>query len=94
MTTSITKCVALGGLCVLFASVGSAASAQGDFHHGPMHPGSMHHARHAILRQKMAYSRAVAHGNYRAAERAHLKASEIRHHVRAHRNEMHRDHGY
>ncbi len=49
------------------------------------------------MHQKAAYARAVAHGNYAAAERAHLRAKAIRHHVRARREmhrEMHRDHGY
>ena len=87
MINSMIKGIALCGLTVLLAG---AASAQGYDHFG--HPG-MHPARHAIMRQKAAYARAVAHGNYGAAERAHLRAKAIRHHVRAHR-EMRMDHGY
>ena len=94
MTNPMTKGLALCGLCALFASVGSAASAQGDFHQGDFHHGPMHHARRAIMRQKMAYGRAVAGGHYRAAERAHMRAMAIRHHVRARRREMHMDHGF
>ena len=102
---SITKGLALCGLCALFAGAGAAASAQapdmpGGFHHGPMH-----HARRAILRQKADYARAVASGHYGAAERAHLRAKAIRQHVRARREmhhgmhddmhgEMHGDRGY
>ena len=87
MTVSMTKCLALGGLCALLATAGSVASAQ-----GPYPGGHMHRARHAIMRQKAAYARAVAHGNYGAAERAHLRARAIRHHVRA-RRAMRRDNG-
>ncbi|MGI4791804.1 MAG: hypothetical protein ACRYFS_23525 [Janthinobacterium lividum] len=97
MTLSMTKGLALCGLCALLAGVGGSASAQDGFHDGPMHHGPMHHARHAIMRQKMAYARAVEHGNYAAAEQAHMRARMIRHHVRAHRHEMHdmhMDHGY
>ena len=90
MTISMTKGLALCGLCALFAGAGNAASAQSAYHYGH---GPMHHARPAIIRQKAAYARAVAHGNYRAAERAHLRAKAIRHHVRA-RRDMHMDHGY
>lgn len=88
---SMLKSLALCGLTVLLAGT---ASAQGDDHFG--HPG-MHPARHAIMRQKAAYARAVAHGNYGAAERAHLRAKAIRHHVRTRRemhHDMHMDHGY
>ena len=95
MTISMTKGLALCGLCALLAGAGSAASAQGDYH-GDNHHG--HHARRAIMRQKADYARAVAHGNYRAAERAHLRARAIRHHVRArrdmHQDNMHQDHGF
>ena len=99
MMISMMKGVALCGLTVLLAG---AASAQGDDHFGGpgMHPG-MHPARHAIMRQKADYARAVAHGNYGAAERAHLRAKAIRHHVRVRREmhhemhgDMHMDHGY
>lgn len=95
MIHTITKGLAFCGLCALFAG---AASAQGDFHpHNSMHTGayhhgSMHRAHHAIRQQKEAYAHAVAQGHYRAAEKAHLRAMAIRHHVRAHR-EMHREHG-
>ncbi len=89
--SSMIKGLALCGLTVLLAG---AASAQGYDHYG--HPG-MHPARRAVMHQKAAYARAVAHGNYAAAERAHLRAKAIRHHVRV-RHEMHRDmhmdHGY
>ncbi len=95
------KGLALCGMAVLLAG---AASAQGNDHFGGMHPG-MHPARHAIMRQKAAYARAVAHGNYAQAERDHLRAKAIRQHVRARREmhqdmhremhqDMHRDHGY
>ena len=99
MTISTMKGLALCGLCALLAAGGGVASAQDD------HPGAghhHHHARRAILRQKAAYARAVANGHYGAAERAHLRARAIRHHVRARRemredqgNEgrMHEDHG-
>lgn len=86
MINLMMKGLALCGMAVLLAG---AASAQGDNHFGGMHPG-MHPARHAIMRQKAAYARAVAHGNYAAAERDHLRARAIRQHVRA-RREMHGD---
>lgn len=99
--TTILKSVALCGVCALFAGIGGAASAQGDYGHGGYgdHHGPMHHPRQAVLRQKAIYARAVAHGHYAAAERAHLRASAIRHHVRAHRameqgDGMRHDHGY
>ena len=90
MTVWMTKGLVLGGLCAALAGMGSSAFAQGmgdhhDFHHG-------HHARRAIMRQKARYARAVAHGNYAAAERAHLRARAIRHHIRA-RREMREDQG-
>jgi hypothetical protein len=97
MTISITKSLALGGLCALMAGLGSAASAQGYGDHGPYHHGPMHHARAAVLRQKAAYAHDVATGHYGAAERAHLRAQSIRHHIRAHRMMEHgrmMDHGY
>lgn len=99
MINPIMKGLALCGMTVLLAG---AAFAQGDGHFGGpgMHPG-MHPARHAIMRQKADYARAVAHGNYSAAERAHLRARAIRQHVRARREmhqdmhgDMHMDHGY
>ena len=90
---SIFKGLAVGGLTLLVAG---AASAQ-DYDHAGMH----RPARHAIMRQKADYARAVAHGNYGAAERAHLRARAIRQHVRARRDmhmdmhrDMHMDHGY
>ncbi len=107
MTLSITKSLALAGVGLLLAGLGSAASAQGygDGDHGPYHHGPMHHARVAVLRQKAAYAHAVATGHYGAAERAHLRAQAIRHHVRVRRmmehgrmmdegDGYHHDHGY
>ena len=87
MMISITKGLALCGLCALLAGAASAQAPDmpGGFHHGPMH-----HARRAILRQKADYARDVASGHYGAAERAHLRAKAIRQHVRA-RHEMHRE---
>ena len=82
MTLSIAKGLALCGVCALLAGLGTAASAQGYGDHGPDHHGPMHHARQAVLRQKADYARAVAGGHYGAAERAHLRAQAIRHHVR------------
>lgn len=93
MTVWMKKGLALCGLCAVLASAGNAATAQG-YHHGPMHHGPMRHARHAILRQKAAYAHAVANGHYKAAERAHLRASAIRHHVRAHQGMKHTGHAY
>lgn len=90
MTLSLTKSLALCGLCALSAGIGTAASAQNDFHR---HDRPMHHARPAIQRQKAAYSRAVASGHREAAERAHFKAMAIRRRAYAH-HEMHRDHRY
>lgn len=49
------------------------------------------HEREAILRQKAKYARAVAHGHPHVAERAHQKASTIRHHIRA-QKQMHTMH--
>ena len=92
MTLSITKGLALCGVCALLAGLGTAASAQGygygdhgPYHHSPYQHGPMHHARMAVLRQKAAYAHDVATGHYGAAERAHLRAMAIRHHIRAHR---------
>lgn len=89
MEISLTKTLALGGLCALFAGAAGAASAQGyggpGMHHGPMH------ARRHIQHLKAAYARDVAHGHYGAAEQAHLRARAIRQHVRAHREMMHQD---
>ncbi|MBV9849280.1 MAG: hypothetical protein JO250_06295 [Armatimonadetes bacterium] len=91
MTVWMTKGLVLGGLCALLAGAGSAAFAQGEYHHD-FHHGHMHRARRAIMRQKADYARAVANGHYGAAERAHLRARAIRHHIRA-RREMRRDQG-
>jgi hypothetical protein len=91
MNFSMMKGLALCGLCTLFASVGSAASAQADFHHSRV---PVHHARPAIMRQKAAYARAVAKGHYKAAQRAHLKAMAIRHHVRARHVVIRKGHGF
>ena len=100
------KSLALAGLCATLAGLGSAASAQGGYgDHGPYHHGPMHHARVAVLRQKAAYAHDVATGHYGAAERAHLRAQAIRHHVRTrrmmdqghmmdHGDGFHHDHGY
>lgn len=96
MTLSITKGLALCGVCALLAGLGTAASAQGyggDGDHGPYHHGPMHHARMAVLRQKAAYAHDVATGHYGAAARAHLRAQAIRHHVRTHRM-MEHDNGF
>ena len=99
MINSMMKGLALCGMAVFVAG---AASAQGDGQFGGpgMHPG-MHRARHAVMRQKAAYARAVAHGNYAAAERDHLRAKAIRQHIRARREmhqdmhaDMHQGHGY
>ena len=94
MTIPLIKGLALAGLCAVLASAGSAASAQGfsDGYGGPMHH-HHHHARYAIMRQKAAYYHAVEHGNYAAAERAHMRARMIRHHIRA-RHVLYGDHGY
>ena len=101
MTLSFTKSLALAGVGLLLAGLGSAASAQGYGYgdHGPYHHGPMHHARVAVLRQKAAYAHDVATGHYGAAERAHLRAQAIRHHVRVRRMMdqgygYHHDHGY
>ena len=98
MTLSITKGLALCGVCTLLAGLGTAAFAQGGYgggygNGGPHHHGPMHHARQAVLRQKADYARDVASGHYGAAERAHLRAQAIRHHVRA-RRMMHQDNGF
>ncbi len=95
MTTLMKKSLALGGLFFLLAGAAGAADAQGAYngspmmmHHGPMmHDGMMMH-RHpgmGIRRAKYRYAEAVAHGNYAAAERAHMRAMMIRHHIRARR---------
>ncbi len=106
MTLVITKGLALCGVCALLAGLGTAASAQGGYgyggpgpyQHGPYHHGPMHHARQAVLRQKAAYAHDVATGHYGAAERAHLRAMAIRHHIRARRmmerDGMHPDGGF
>ena len=96
MTLAATKGLALCGVCALLAGLGTAASAQGGYGDGgpgPYHHGPMHHARQAVQRQKADYARAVASGHYGAAERAHLRAQAIRHHVRA-RRMMHQDNGF
>ena len=85
MNVSILKGVALCGLSLLLAGVGSAASAQTYRHARPSYQSRQSRERAAILRQKAAYARAVANGRYRAAERAHLRASAIRQHVRTQR---------
>ena len=89
MKISITKTLALGGLCALLAGAAGAASAQeynaSGMHHRPMH------ARRHIQHLKAAYARDVASGHYGAAQKAHLKARAIRMHVRAHREMMQGD---
>ena len=98
MTLLITKGLALCGVCTLLAGLGTAAFAQGGYgggygDGGPYHHSPMHHARRAVLRQKAAYAHDVATGHYGAAERAHLRAQDIRRHVRA-RRAMHQDNGF
>ena len=88
MNVSIVKGLALCGLSLMLAGLGSAASAQ-SYRHSPSQS-TRARERAAILRQKAAYARAVANGRYRAAERAHKRASAIRHHVRAQRT-IHND---
>ena len=96
MKISITKTIALGGLCALLAGAVGAASAQ-DYGAPGMHHGAMHPRRH-IQRLKAAYARDVASGHYGAAEKAHLRARAIRQHARARRDmrhqDMHHDHGF
>ncbi len=95
MTTLLKKGLALGGLLLLMAGSFSAADAQGPYNGGPMmnhgpmmmHQGMMMH-RHpgmAIRRAQAHYARAIAHGNYAAAQRVHERAMMIRHHIRARR---------
>ncbi len=94
MINSMIKGLALCGVSLLLAGTASAQ----DYGH----PGMHRPARQAIMHQKAVYARAVAHGNYGVAERAHLRAKAIRHHVRARRGmhqammhrDMHMDHGY
>ncbi len=83
MNVSIFKGLALCGLSLVLAGTGSAASAQ-SYRHSP---DQTHRSteRAAIQRQKAAYTRAVANGRYRAAERAHKRASEIRRDIRTQR---------
>ncbi len=95
MNVSFLKGAALCGLSLMLAGIGGAASAQ-TYHHGQTYHHTPYHAhraheRAAIMRQKAKYARAVSHGHPGAAERAHLRASEIRHHIRTQRT-MHMDH--
>lgn len=92
MKISVTKILALGGLCTLFAGGAGAASAQG-YGTPVMHHGTVHARRH-IQRLKAAYAHDVANGHYGAAQRAHLQARAIRQHVRTHREMMHADRGH
>ena len=82
ITNSITKTLALGGLCAMLAAAGTAASAQGygDGAYRPHHP--IRRAHRAIERQKAAYAHDVRTGHYRAAEQAHLRATALRHRIR------------
>jgi hypothetical protein len=100
MKISMMKSLALCGLCAVFAGVGSVASAQGMDHHAPgmmapghhmmMHHMMTHHPRKAIMKAKMAYGRAMAHGNTAAAHRAHMHAMMARHYMHSH-HMMHHD---
>lgn len=83
MNVSIFKGLALCGLSLMLAGIGSAASAQ-SYRHSP-NPSNRARERAAIQRQKADYARAVANGRYRAAERAHKRASAIRRHIRTQR---------
>ncbi len=95
MTLSITKGLALCGVCALLAGLGTAASAQGygDGAYRPHHP--IRRAHRAILRQKAAYAHDVRTGHYGAAEQAHLRAAALRHRIRRVRDRrmMNQDNG-
>ena len=82
MKVSLTKILALGGLCALFAGASCLAVAQDAMAHGHSRH-VVHKAKHKIKRLKAAYARNVARGNRAAAEQAHLRAKAIRHRVRA-----------
>lgn len=95
MTLSITKGLALCGVCALLAGLGTAASAQGygDGTYRPQHP--IRRAHRAIQRQKAAYVHDVRTGHYGAAEQAHQRAIALRHRIRRVRNRrmMNQDNG-
>ena len=84
MIPALAKSLALCGLSLLLAGAASAQTYSRTYHHPAPH------SARAIQRQKAIYARAVAHGNYARAERAHLRAKAIRHHTRT-RRAMHRD---
>ena len=81
MKLTLTKLVAAGGLCVLFASAAGAASAQDYYHGGPKHA-IVHKAHHKIAHLQAKYARDVAKGDREAAARDHAKAMATRHKVR------------
>lgn len=90
---TLTKTLALGGLCAILAGLGTAASAQGygGGAYRPHHP--VRQAHRAIQRQKAAYAHDVRTGHYGAAEQAHRRAMALRHRIRHVEARRRIDHG-
>lgn len=87
MKVMLTRVLALGGLCTLFAGIGNAASAQ-DYDRIYRHDRFYHHEigprparfemRHRIEEMQRIYARDMRIGDYNGARRAHLRAEELR----------------
>jgi hypothetical protein len=94
------KLFAVAGLAATVAMAGFASAPASAQTHSMMHPmmhSTMHHmpkrmAKKHLTRLHRSYARDVSHGNYKAAEQAHLRAVAIR--ARLHAREMrHREYG-
>ena len=89
MKVIFTKMLALGGLCALIATAGSAVSAQGFSHRdGTFPPRRVGYgtAHQRIQKLQRVYARSVHTGNTAAARRAHWRAQAIRERLRARRH--------
>lgn len=92
MKVMLTRVLALGGLCALFAGVGNAASAQDydrhdydrmyrhdRYYHREVGPGpSRFELRRRIEEMQHIYARDMRIGDYAGARRAHMRAEELR----------------
>ena len=85
MTLSLSKALALGGLCALVLGGGSAVSAQGydhyNYHHHYGHGAGR--ARRHLQVLHAVYNHEIKSGHPEAAMEAHLHAKAIRAHIRA-----------
>jgi hypothetical protein len=98
MKVLITKVLALGGLCALLVGAGNTAFAQGydrNDHHdmgydhrdmGRDNRSMVFGTRQRIQELQRSYAHNMHMGNYAAARRAHLRAEELRSHLRGHRD--------